>query len=333
MGSAGGKRREPLLIGSSPLETSTQSTDPVQSGVLEPLKGFQKFNHGSWETARRKVFAALVRTGQPPSRCRSFAECGGSPLLFYVGESVETATELRLVARHCHDRLCTPCAVARAWELRHALAAELEGRDHSFITLTKRSTAGEPLKQCVDALYAAFSDLRRTKLWKDAIIGGAAFLEITRGANGDHWHAHLHCICDARWIEKKLLAYQWFLCTKDSYRVDVQRSSGHQSAAYLTKYVTKSLSGGVLTTPDLLDEFIIAMKGRRLVTTFGRWYGKQTLEDPPEELAAPVCLSGWKDAGLLRDIWPAVQRSEILRAQLDRLPYFRWLRTNADPSP
>lgn len=174
-------------------------------------------------------------------------------------------------------------------EVRLALHEELNGRQHKFITLTLKTTPDEKLAGVIKRLYSAFKDLRRLKLWREAVRGGAAFLEITRGnpknptnrsssVRVGRWHAHLHIVCDASFIPQHLLANAWQACTGDSYIVDIQQAGGKSVESYVSKYVTKALTGSLFNDPDLLDEFVLAIAGTRFCTTFGDWYGKQTLK-------------------------------------------------------
>lgn len=340
----------------TPLETSAQNDVQMPiSGLPEPDR-YQCYVHDGWKGIRSKVHASLIRTAQPDSRIKAFENCCRKPLLQFKGPEESTATEWRMIAERCHDRMCTPCAVAKSWEIREKLMNQLDRGTHKFITLTLFSKPEEPLASCIDRLYAGFKSLRRLKTWDSAVLGGVAFLEITRGDNtkgrpracpadttstqparatlGGRWHAHLHVIADATFISKAELSVAWRAATTDSYIVDIEVAGGQATARYVTKYVTKALHGSVFQHPELLDEFVLALYGRRLATTFGTWYGASNLEE--SELDGlrehtPVD-SGWRSAtiytveGVAAFLPPTVAGDAIRR-----LPFIRFIRTRPPP--
>jgi hypothetical protein len=159
----------------------------------------------------------------------------------------------------------------------------LQDRQARFVTLTLRASP-DPLQARVDRLLKAFSKLRRRVLWKERVEGGAAFLEITRGAAGTHWHVHLHVIMEGRWIDKPDLAETWLQITGDSYVVDIglirdKRDVGY----YVTKYSTKPLDSKLQREPVHLIEAINALRGRKLLYAFGTWARWQLLTHPSDE--------------------------------------------------
>lgn len=288
---------------------------------------FQKYYHGGWAELRARTYEALSRCSEPESRQRAFAECCLRGRPEYKGDDESSATEWRIVTDRCHDRLCTVCAAARAWDIRLALYDQLKDKAHSFATLTLKTSPGEALKACIDRLYKAFRALRQSPLWVRCVVGGAAFMEVTRGKNGDHWHTHLHLILDATFMPKKELSWAWHAASEGSYIVDIERCGGSAAANYVTKYVTKAANGHILRTPELLDEFILAIKGRRTCTTFGDWYGKATLEDDTLDAERDATAGIWHGATVytLAALETFLPPTPAGRALSD-LPFFRWLR-------
>lgn len=296
---------------------------------------FQKYYHAGWMPLRRKLFAAMERTGQPECRTRAFAECCLRPRPEYKGAEESTAKEWRIVTDRCHDRLCEVCAAAKAWDIRLALYDQLGQASHKFITLTLRSTPDETLTSCLDRLEAGFKSLRRLKLWENAVRGGCGFIEVTRGKEHNRWHAHFHVIADATFISKAELSNAWRACTTDSYIVDIDVAGGKTSANYVTKYVTKAMPAGILASNNELDEFVVAMKGRRLCTTFGDWYGKATLKALDDEDSLLPSDAGWHSASnpyqlenLLRFLPPTAAASALVS-----LPVMRWIRAQGRAPP
>jgi hypothetical protein len=186
----------------------------------------------------------------------------------------------------------------------------------------------------LDRLYDAFKDLRRLSLWSAAVTGGAAFCEVTRSTSSATWHVHLHVIAHARFIPKESLSQAWRAVTGDSFIVDIQKAVGAKASHYVTKYVTKALTGSILHDPVLLDEFVLAMKGRRLMVCFGTWYNAKGDEEITSEHAdaEPPRVNGWLTAAPLSDVLRMVGNGDpFWIAVLRQLPLGRWLQSHAPP--
>ncbi len=231
-----------------------------------------RWRHSGWRPIREKIHASLIRTGQTTSRIDSFCTCGNGAYIQRTKDPI-TPQQFRIAGSSCHDRLCTPCANLRSWRLQLALKSVMEGKRLSFITLT---LAGKDagLAEKVDRLYKHFRALRLHPTFADAVRGGAAFLEIKYSDKAKRWHPHLHLICDADFIDQGVLSDVWRGITKDSFIVDVRRVKQLEEAArYVTKYASKPLNSSFANVPALLDEAVIALRGRRLCFAFGDWYG------------------------------------------------------------
>jgi hypothetical protein len=319
----------------TPTDSSEQIDAEACDTRLPKLTNFQRYYHAGWQPLRQKIHASLERTGQPKRRIMAFGACCLEPRTQFKGEDESTAKEWRIVTDRCHDRLCEICAASKAWDIRLALYDQLGQDKHKFITLTLRSLPDEELKSCIDRLEAGFKSLRRLTLWTNAVRGGCAFLEVTRGRQNKRWHAHYHIIADSTFISKAELSNAWRSCTQDSYIVDIQTAGGKTSANYVTKYVTKAMPAGILASTNEIDEFVVAIKGRRLCTTFGDWYGKATLKALDDEDGLFPSDEGWKPASdpyqidaLLRFLPATAAASALVR-----LPVMRWIRAQARPPP
>ncbi len=149
----------------------------------------------------------------------------------------------------------------------------LRGKEIRFLTLTIK-TDGELLTESLDKLYKAFQALRRRRIWTRAVDGGVAFLENKWNEPTKRWHPHLHCLIEGRYIDKTRLAHAWYEVTGDSYIIDIRRPPNNATVArYVTKYAGKPFNNTFLARPELLDEAIHALRGRKLALTFGRWRG------------------------------------------------------------
>lgn len=241
-------------------------------------RGETAFRHSGWRVRRKIFWDALVRTNASQGRLEHFQTCGAS---LWVQKAVAT-DQVRIVGNCCHDRFCLPCQSARAARIRANLAAHLKDHPARFVTLTLRHSR-TPLNDQIDRIYRSFTELKRREFWKQNVIGGVAFLEVKLGERDGLWHVHLHCLVEGSYLDQRGLSEAWHAVTGDSSIVDVRRISSDDAAAhYVTKYVTKPADSSVLANHDALDEFVIAMKGRRLFNPFGT-LRKIKLDEVPDD--------------------------------------------------
>lgn len=235
--------------------------------------------HLHWAARRNKVFCSFMRTGQPHRRREAFTECGGESWV----RVRKDGSDVKIVCNHCHDRFCDACQRERAGKIERAVSDHLETRTTRFVTLTMRASH-TPLADQISGIYRNFSVLRRRKWWAEHVTGGAAFLECKIGANSGAWHVHLHILCEGQFLPQKELSDEWYRVTLSSYIVDVRAvPDAPARARYVTKYVTKPADASVFANPTRLDEFVIAMRGRRLCLTFGSWRGLQLDPETSED--------------------------------------------------
>lgn len=265
--------------------------DFFSTPALDTASESSRFRHSGWATTRQRIWDALQRTHQNTNRQRSFGECGSYS---WIEQSTCDCRRFRIRYNHCHDRLCTPCATARSHKIQDALMAQINGKPVSFITLTLKGK-GETLSELVDRLYKHFRALRLHPTWAEKVRGGAAFLEIKYNDPSHRWHPHLHIIADADFIDKGILSDVWRGISKDSFIVDISRVRQTETTAhYVTKYASKPLNTSFSNKPELLDEAIIALKGRRLCLCFGTWYGTSLTDAEDATLDEADSQEEWK---------------------------------------
>jgi Replication protein len=274
-----------------------------------PSEAERTFRHSGWLPLRRRIDAALRRTAQSASRVTAFNACGCNAWVL-VHDS--DASAVRIACDKCHDRFCVPCSRDRSYLIRTNLTDAIEHtsrgqRDpsvvtHRFVTLTLRSLPTDRLADLLDRLYDAFRRLRQTTLWRRRVRGGAAICEVKR-TRSNRWHPHLHVVMQGRFLPKHELQAAWSRATNGSYVVDIRKLDDARSVArYVSKYVSKGIDSSVSGDDDLLDEAVIALKGRRLLLTFGSWR-KYSLLRPPSP-------SGWKRACSLDDFMDRLRRQD-----------------------
>jgi len=255
-----------------PQETAVSfRNDPASGGPDGTARHEIIFRHSGWTRARARVLAALGRVEPGSDRQLRFEACGSHA---WVYQAADDPSRLCIKADYCHDRFCVPCQTARNLRLRNELLLLLRGRTLRFVTLTI-ATPAMPLANALTKLLTSFRRLRDSKLWKAHITGGLAVLEVKRSSRSPRWHPHLHILCEGSFIPQRALSNAWRAITKTSFVVDVRYvGDNEKAAAYVTKYVTKPVASHVTHSEALLDEAILAMKGRRTVIQFGTWYGQ-----------------------------------------------------------
>jgi hypothetical protein len=277
-----------------PPDLSLHATFPAEPAFTPATDDLDVlFRHSGWLRDRRRVYDALRYVDAAPSRLDRFARCGSNA---WVIRNEDDPSHWAVVSDHCRDRNCRPCARFRGQVIANNIADRLANRPYRFLTLTIKTT-GLTLKQGVDKLYRSFAALRRSRLWQAKVDGGCAICEIKPKADGVGWHPHLHGIIEGRYIPLAPLRALWHRITGDSYIVDVRFGRTPSDAAkYVCKYVTKPFDDSTTRTPHRLHEAIVALTGRRLVTTFGSWRGERLTHYHPSGTwvrVAALCRLCW----------------------------------------
>lgn len=268
----------PFLAPVHPPETNPEPYCIAPGGDSLPTPTLATaFRHSGWARTRTNVYEALQRTSQSWARRQAFASCG---MFAYVYQSLDDPHHFRLGGSSCHDRYCLPCARDRSQILAENVLKVLDGQPARFITLTLRH-ADTPLRDQLDRLYRCFAKLRTRAAWRNAVIGGAAFLECKWIEATRQWHPHLHVVTHGKYFPREALKAEWFHVTGDSYVTDIRFiKEERQVAGYVTKYVSKPFDSTFINRPDQLDEHVHGMHRRRLCLTFGTWRGVQLTATP-----------------------------------------------------
>jgi hypothetical protein len=126
----------------------------------------------------------------------------------------------------------------------------------------------------------------------DHVSGGVQILEVKLGQDA-LWHVHLHCLLEGQYLDQRQLSAEWYATTGDSFIVDVRRC-GEGEVKYAAAYAGKPLDASIFADEGKLDEAVVALKGVRLVTTFGEWRGLDVDAPDPDAptdwvTVAPLC--------------------------------------------
>lgn len=279
------RRRRPL----TQTEKDFEQRAAREAFRIQPASDVEAaFRHSRWTDTRERVRDALMAANVPVARVERFNACGSNCIVEYS----PSTQKHRVRATYCHDRFCEPCARSRAKKVAQNLTEWCQGETVRFITFTLRQTE-QPLHDVLSRLLTCFTKIRQWKFWKKSVDAGAAVVEITRGARGDHWHVHLHVLVLGAFIDQKELSDAWLAVTGDSKIVDVRAvRDSSKAVGYVAKYATKGWSESVVSDTDALLECILALRGRRLLITFGRWYDR-------DDQLCKVGPDDWKRVGRL----------------------------------
>lgn len=249
------------------------------------------FRHSGWQDRRKRVLEAFERIDPVSSRAVRFVACGRHA---WVVQSVSDPGIYRVACSKCRDRLCVPCAAARGRRVAARVAQLSKNREVRFLTLTLRINHA-PLGEQVTRLISCFARLRRRQMWKSTQVGGVAFLELKRRPDSHTWHPHIHAIVEGVFLDKADISDAWHQITGDSFVIKIKLcDSSERAAYYAAKYAGKAVHNGVENDPDMLEEAIVALKGRRLLMCFGNWSFPDDVDDvDPEE---------WRTIGTLKSV-------------------------------
>lgn len=266
-----------LDSGTPPLETSDAGDGsylpearygPADYDSFAPIeRGESEFRHSCWKKRRLRVFKSLKRTGASGRRLLNFADCGGTLWVMADG------SEHSLVCNKCHDRMCEICQKERQAAVVEGVLLRCHDAENGlrFVTLTLKHRDC-PLSVQLDRLVSSFRILRTHPSIAEHMMGGVWFIECKLDKANHLWHPHLHIVVEGQFVDKRDLSAAWMDVTGDSFIVDIQTiDNPAERARYVTKYSTKPLHSAVANVPARLDEFVVAIKGRRLYQCFGTW--------------------------------------------------------------
>lgn len=271
---------------------------PLQPTVRSTLE--TEFRHGFWRRRRKATYDELAKIEGPSEVLLRFRDCGSKS---WIQQKVGDDRSFRIRTNKCKNRWCEACNTEKRRTVRRNLIEQLPNGQLRFLTFTLKANHN-PLGDEIKRLYECFKKWRKHAWFKKKIKGGIFFLEITYNHKTSAWHPHLHCLVDSEFLPQKEMRHVWLALTGDSFIVDIRRISDTNSAAgEVAKYATKAVSGTVWRHPELLNEAINALKGRRTFQCFGTW-SKLSLSRLPES------EDEWEDVGTLAWFIQRAQRGE-----------------------
>lgn len=248
----------------------SSSLDPDESNAHSDPPSDIEFRHTWWRDDRLRIDSALQSIFPGSKRLSRFRSCGDAA---WVYRSVADPRRVKVCCDTCRNRWCRACQRDRSRIIAGNLRKRLAEFEVKLVTLTLRHR-DQPLRHQVDRLLESFRTLRRKPLWKDAIDGGVAFVEVKYQVPTDRWHPHLHILCTGLWIRQADLANTWHAITGDSFTVDIRPVRDLDRVVYyVAKYASKPIDTVLYRHPRRLREAVVALEGRHLCMTFGTFRG------------------------------------------------------------
>lgn len=207
--------------------------------------------------------------------------CGISPTVRFERNTLPVC-----ISGRCRDRLCPTCQRFRSLSVRNRISRVVKAASSvRFVTLTMPASSA-PLRERVLSLWDSFRRLRRTKSWKSHVSGGVAVMEVTRGKEGTHWHAHLHMLISGSFYDQRDLQAAWSASVGELAIADIRASHDRNGQVrYLTDYITKPTKA-LDWSDEILCEFALAMHRVRSIATFGKWHNLR-VENADEQVTPP----------------------------------------------
>ena len=270
--------------------------------TLPEQNGLQDAIHAPHLSERDRYILALIDSSDQrlQDQARRMASCADSVHLFVDPEMSEVHEYLH----RCKCRLCPLCARARAIHVGEQVEAVVREMKHPrHLVLTVKSTDGR-LEDQLRNLSTWFSKLRRTPFWRHNVMTGVYTIECTMNERTGKWHPHIHCVFDGNYLPYKIVQRLWHEITAGSEIIWLEPVDDvHGMANELCKYIGKP-QDAEHWTDEQLRAYASAIRGRRMVQTFGKSRPKPIEDLVPTPAAADVSWS----ISLARVLWLADMR-------------------------
>lgn len=187
----------------------------------------------------------------------------------------------------CSVRVCPHCARRKALIMAGRVEQFTAGRDGlRYAVLAERNS--ERLTDGMKSLWKAWTRLRRWKRWKQYVKGCIVVMEVTYNPDDMTWHPHLNVLMEGSYFPFEELRQAWDKATCGQGQTSYIRAADEGTVRELIKYVTKVTD--LCARPVVLDEFLTAVHGARLIRTYGSFYGMKVEDDELDAMGrCPDC--------------------------------------------
>jgi hypothetical protein len=222
---------------------------------------------------------------------------------FYVYECEECGAN-PVVPCSCNFRLCPRCRERFALKMKARIMKRVEGVysvRHLVLTVPNVKRLR---KEFLDWFRGCYSLLRRRKFFARRVGGGDYSFEVKYNEERGDWHVHLHALLlGERFIPREAILRAWNEIVQKRAHLAGQGEEWREALAKgcgvwiklkpFGKGLMYVLNGalkdnGFVGSPELLAEYLLAVRGKRLFVTFGELFGEKEGEF---RLFCPVCGS------------------------------------------
>ena len=255
---------------------------------------------------RALEMAAWIRANVPSLRSTDFGpirsdlENCGSHLAFRFFYTVDQV-KLSSICTCKRHLLCPLCAIRRAAKSVKAyydrfLILSVQHPDVKPYLVTFTVKDGPDLVERFEHLSGSLRgyyaqrrkalplNTKNTPVEANKAIGGVGSYEVKKGSGSGEWHPHSHWI----WLcpsapSKAQIQQEWHERTGDSFIVDVTPFHGGDIASGFLEVFKYALKYSTMTHADNWEAFL-ALRGRRLVSSFGVFRGVEVPEQDTDEI-------------------------------------------------
>lgn len=260
---------------------------------VQKKAGNRQIVFNSWRLKKLFKIEKLIREVGQDVRAKRMGICGNT--IFVKAIKGDRSSVLFEPQVRCKDRVCPVCNSYRSSILSRKV--EKLGKKMSnphMLTITANNSNRNNLKKVMQSFKTSSSLLKKNRSWfKKYVKGGIEHIEVTYKRDKG-WHVHSHMLIDLdvdrkvenmRYVdggmyldpikkELEAVLLKVGLGTVSDIR-PVTEGYGKEVSKYALKF-------GLDMPDEYLKEFIVAMKGKRMVSKFGNCYGNK--EDDLEEL-------------------------------------------------
>lgn len=168
----------------------------------------------------------------------------------------------------CSLKWCPRCNWRITSKRRGILEEMTRGMNNmKHVVLTQRNFDHLTREKIMQSRKALF-DLRRRSIF-GKVSGGCASMEFTNERKG--WHMHWHLLLATPFIDAHRLAIEWGNLVEQEYAIVKVKAVGESD--YLQELLKYVVEGSELAkwSPSQILEFVTALQGTRLFTTFGKF--------------------------------------------------------------
>lgn len=235
------------------------------------------------------IISHLEELGYPEKGLKSIKKCGNPTGVSYF-ISCGCGTKELDAKHHCNNRSCPPCAKYRRNRILNQYLPVLKKIKNNpraktnlkFLTISPENFDSE---KGIAEIRKHFAKFIRLKYIKERLKGGLLIVETrTKNRHGEDkgWNIHLHAIIYSAKLDNKVrvkgedskLVKLWKKSSETNAHIYINSINNYKgSLVYVSKYISSNKDD--FFTLDHLARYVKATYKKRLINTFGIFFGKK----------------------------------------------------------